>query len=132
VRLEAPTTLALHALYPNPTRAEATLRYALPTAMDVEISVYNVLGQRVATLANGGQAAGRVEPRLEHLEDYNVERTLFRFSVGKDSPLVGTPLPEAFSGEESSDVELSQFHRDGEAYLALPLIYIPRCRLPLP
>lgn len=61
VHLNAPPRMALHALFPNPAPRTATLRYVLPEPMDVEIAVYNVLGQRVATLATGPRPAGRFE-----------------------------------------------------------------------
>jgi hypothetical protein len=64
LRLGEPDRLKLFAPYPNPASGAATLRYALPTATDARIEVYNVLGQRVATLDSGPQAAGRVGQRL--------------------------------------------------------------------
>ncbi len=46
--------------YPNPVHAgqATTLRYALPKATRVRVEIYNVLGQRVATLLDKQQAAG--------------------------------------------------------------------------
>jgi hypothetical protein len=43
---------------PNPFRARTTLGYALPKAMDVRLTVYDVLGRRVATLDAGPRRAG--------------------------------------------------------------------------
>jgi hypothetical protein len=65
VAFGTPDRLELLAPYPNPARGAATLRYALPGAADVQIEVYNVLGQRVAMIATGRQEAGRVEQRLD-------------------------------------------------------------------
>jgi hypothetical protein len=65
VRLGAPERLELHAPFPNPAREAATLRYALPRAGTVQVAVYNVLGQQVATLVDEWAAAGRVEQRLD-------------------------------------------------------------------
>jgi hypothetical protein len=65
VRIGAADRLTLHAPFPNPVRGHATLRYAVPEAMDVEIAVYNVLGQRVVTLVEGRAEAGSVERRLD-------------------------------------------------------------------
>lgn len=61
VELSSPDRVALFAPFPNPARDQMTLRYALPTATTVEIYVYNVLGQRVATLLDRPHAVGRAE-----------------------------------------------------------------------
>jgi hypothetical protein len=53
-----PATLELRPNYPNPFREATTIVYAVPEAMDVELAVYNVLGQRVATLADGEKIPG--------------------------------------------------------------------------
>ena len=44
---------------PNPSRGTVDLPYALPTSGAVRIDVYNVLGQRVATLVDDEKTAGR-------------------------------------------------------------------------
>ena len=44
--------------FPNPFAREATLRYSLPSRQHVSLSVYNVAGQRVATLVDGEEEAG--------------------------------------------------------------------------
>ena len=61
VTIDAPDELALHGNYPNPFRERTTIRYELPRAGDVRIDVYNVLGQRVATLVDERMEAGREE-----------------------------------------------------------------------
>ena len=57
-----PTAFALHAGYPNPFADRATFGFDLPVAARASAAVYNVLGQRVATLLDGeALEAGRHE-----------------------------------------------------------------------
>jgi len=53
-----PATYHLFPNFPNPFNPTTTLSFALPRASMVELAVYNVMGQRIATLVNGWQEAG--------------------------------------------------------------------------
>lgn len=59
-----PSTLALEAPFPNPARQRTTLRFAVPAATDAEVTLYDVLGRRVATLADGQLEEGRHERQV--------------------------------------------------------------------
>lgn len=60
-----PKAFSLAGNIPNPFRGATTLHYTLPSASDVTIEVFDMLGRRVAMLVDGPQKAGRHEVRWE-------------------------------------------------------------------
>lgn len=55
---EVPADFALHSNFPNPFNPTTTISYDLSTSGHVALDVYDMLGQKVTSLFQGGQAAG--------------------------------------------------------------------------
>ena len=55
--------------YPNPFNAATALRYSVPTPAHVRLSIYNIMGQRVATLLDEGRPAGAYLVRWSGVND---------------------------------------------------------------
>ncbi|MBD3170467.1 MAG: T9SS type A sorting domain-containing protein [candidate division Zixibacteria bacterium] len=53
-----PTKVALHENYPNPFNAQTVISFDIPNDANVNLEVYNLMGQKVATLADGLMEAG--------------------------------------------------------------------------
>lgn len=60
-----PDEVTLSAPAPNPVRQHTTLRYALPEAQSIRLSVYDVMGREVAVLIDQRQNPGRKQVRLD-------------------------------------------------------------------
>ena len=65
-----PMEFAVHQNYPNPFNPVTTIQFDLPEATDVNITVYNMMGQVVKTLVNGNIAAGYHNVQWDGVNDF--------------------------------------------------------------
>ncbi|UCF64457.1 MAG: T9SS type A sorting domain-containing protein [bacterium] len=61
----SPATFALEQNYPNPFNPTTTIRWQLPVGLAVNLSLYNIAGQRVAELIDERQPAGIHELKFD-------------------------------------------------------------------
>jgi hypothetical protein len=76
-----PTTVVLEQNYPNPFNALTTIKYYLPEAANPRLEVFNLIGQKVATLVDGRQPAGYQNVSW-NAEQYPSGMYFYRLSVG--------------------------------------------------
>jgi len=58
IRRDIPISFSLMQNYPNPFNPNTTIEFSLPRACDVEITIYNFHGQKIATLVTQYLQAG--------------------------------------------------------------------------
>ncbi|MBT4501980.1 MAG: T9SS type A sorting domain-containing protein [Gemmatimonadetes bacterium] len=79
-------SITLDQNYPNPFNSDTVIRLALPTSGDVELSIFNLAGQQVATLVQGVREAGTYTVRWDGRDDDGRELAsgvyLYRLRMG--------------------------------------------------
>ena len=68
-----PKEFALNQNYPNPCNPSTVIEYALPKRRDVNLIIYNSLGEKVKTLTSGLQEAGYYTVGWEGVNDQGVK-----------------------------------------------------------
>ena len=61
VEVSAPIKFNLEQNYPNPFNPSTSIKYSVPEAGNIKLSVYNTVGEEVAVLVNGFNQAGSFE-----------------------------------------------------------------------
>jgi len=79
-----PISFSLEQNYPNPFNPETVISYHLPVASTVELALFNVLGQKVATLVDEFQNAGSYNYHLS-IVNYQLSSGvyIYRLQAGK-------------------------------------------------
>jgi hypothetical protein len=65
VRRSSPSEAKLLGTFPNPTRQQATVRFAVADRSKVTLRLYDVLGRQVETLRQAQMEAGRKQIRFD-------------------------------------------------------------------
>jgi len=82
-----PQAFTLQQNYPNPFNSDTAIGFALPTAAEAELALFNLAGQRVATLAQGRRQAGAHTVRWDGRDDHGHALAsgvyLYRLQVGQ-------------------------------------------------
>jgi hypothetical protein len=76
--------------YPNPFNPETTIQLSIPTTSEVNLSVYNLKGQLVKTLANGQLAAGNHSYTWDGKDQngVNVSSGIYFYKVESDTQTI--------------------------------------------
>jgi hypothetical protein len=77
-----PDDYRLEQNYPNPFNPSTTIRFGLPRRSDVQLTVFNTLGQKVATLAQGEEDAGYHAVRFD-ASGFSSGVYFYRIQAGK-------------------------------------------------
>lgn len=82
LRADIPFEFSVDQNYPNPFNPATTIRFGLPEAANVRLEVFNLLGQRIATLIGGEEInAGRYEITWD-ASDIPSGTYIYRFQAG--------------------------------------------------
>ncbi len=68
-----PSTFNLYQNFPNPFNPETEIRYNLPKGTNIQLTVYNLLGQRIRTLVNEYQNAGHKSIHWDGKDEKGIE-----------------------------------------------------------
>jgi len=67
-----PFEFALHQNYPNPFNPETNIQFDVAENSDVNVSIFNIMGQKVATLVNGNMDAGIYHIKWNGISDKGI------------------------------------------------------------
>ncbi len=78
-----PESLVLEQNYPNPFNPYTTITFAVPTASQVTLDIYNVLGQRVKRIVNGNLPSGYHQIRWDGKDSFgdNVASGIYFYQI---------------------------------------------------
>ncbi len=69
---DLPKTFSLQQNWPNPFNPSTMITYSIPERSDVELGIFNVLGQRVKTLVRGNQTPDTYRAKWDGTNEFNI------------------------------------------------------------
>lgn len=69
VNVTSPSSYRLEQNHPNPFNPSTTIQYTIKEAVHVKLTVYNIIGQTMATLVDRKQASGHYEVQWNVLDE---------------------------------------------------------------
>ena len=82
VSSEIPQRFLLSQNYPNPFNPSTNIKFELPISSEVRLTVFNIRGQRIATLVEGFRAAGSYVVTWDASNDVTSGIYFYRFEAG--------------------------------------------------
>jgi hypothetical protein len=70
-------------IYPNPSKGNATIEYSITNDSEISLSIYNVLGVKVAELINGHQSEGTYKLNIQ--ESNRLRSGIYFVTLVKDN-----------------------------------------------
>ena len=95
-----PAEYALEQNYPNPFNPSTKIKFAVPKESNVNLSVYNVLGELVTTLVNGQMKAGYYEYEFSAIGGSSSSGNAVNLSSGVYLYRIKAGDPSASSGQD--------------------------------
>ena len=84
-----PSEFALSQNYPNPFNPSTEISFSIDQALDINLSIYNMLGQKVRTIAEGAKNAGTHIVQWNGIDDLGKSVStgiyLYRLTSGSNS-----------------------------------------------
>jgi hypothetical protein len=88
---ETPADFKLSQNYPNPFNPSTTISYSLAKHGNVNLSIYNLLGEKIITLVDASQAAGSYQVQWNGLNEYGNQVAsgvyLYRLETGNSTSM---------------------------------------------
>jgi hypothetical protein len=66
---QIPSQIELLSNYPNPFNPETKIRFGIPQAQNVNLTIYDILGQKIRQLMNTNLPAGRYDVTWDGISD---------------------------------------------------------------